>query len=227
MKFHSLLLLLSIGTTAAVLADVPQKAPPNKYSPLWTNSPFTSPPPLPPPAEESNPLDDYVLLGVSPISNGYRVTMLNRKSPDQRITVEPGNENYEVISVTRRRGDPLGTVVRMSAGTKQGDVSFDESLLKLTPPPAAPQQQQQQQQQQGQQQGQQQRGPQGAQGIPGQPNPGQTRQRVVPPPGAPGAPAAGQRQQGQRPATTGAPSRGGDRGGDRGGNRGGDRQRGR
>jgi len=209
MKFHSLLLLASIGTSAAVLADVPQKVQPNKYSQLWTNSPFTSPPPLPPPAEESNPLDDYVLLGVSPIANGYRVTMLNRKSPDQRITVEPGNEDYEVVSVTRRRGDPLGTVVRMSTGTKEGDVSFDESLLRLTPPPAAPQQQQQQQQ------GQPQRGQQVPPVVPGQPNPVQTRQRVVPPPGVPGAPAAGQSQPGQRPATTGAPTRGGDRGSDR------------
>jgi hypothetical protein len=218
MKFHSLLFLAGIGTSVAVLADVPQKVQPNKYAMLWTNSPFTSPPPPPPPEEESNPLDDYVLLGVSPIANGYRVTMLNRKTPDQRITVEPGNEKYQVVSVTRRRGDPLGTVVRMSAGTKQGDVTFDENLLTLTPPPAAPQQQQQQQP------GQQQRGqPQVVPGAPGQPNPVQGRPRVMPP-GAPGAPAAIQRQPGQRPTTTGGPSRGSDRGSDRGGDRGNSRR---
>lgn len=191
MKFSQILLLSAALAAPAALADVPQKASLNKYSRLWTDSPFTAKPPPPDTAPEENPLDDYVLLGVSPIGqDSYRVTILNKTNPEERITIEPGDEDFKVLSVTRRRGDPLGTVVRLSTGRVEGDVSFDTNLLTLTPPPAAPQQQPQQQIQPQVQPGQQ--------PVPGQPaqQQAQVRQRVVPPPA--GGAAAGQRQPTQR-----------------------------
>jgi len=181
-------------------ADLPTKAPNSKYADLWTNSPFTSKPPPPPPGEVISPFEDYALLGVSPVGNGYRVTLMNRKDPEARILVEtsrPDAEHgFKITAVNRKPGDPLGTSVVLNKGGNSGTVVFDSALLTLKAPPApAPPQNP-------------------AAGIPGLPNqpggqpPGQRvpRPRVVPPPApaaAPGAnPAAGQPPQagGQRPA---------------------------
>jgi len=135
---HHLLLLAPalIGVSAA---DLPRKAPLTKYSPLWTDSPFTSKPPPPEAGPEVNPLEDYALAGVSPIPSGYRVTLLNRKDPTARIVVDSDKprEGFKIISVQRKPGEPLGTTVRMSSGSITGTVAFDESLLTLQPPPAA------------------------------------------------------------------------------------------
>lgn len=182
MKFpvsHSVLLLLAL--TGLAEAALPKKAPISRYTSLWTNSPFTSKPPPPEAGPENNPLDDYALIGVSPItgSNRYRVTLINKKKPDERITVDSDKtvSGFKILGVTRKPGDPLGTVVRMSSGSMTGTVSFDEKLLTVAtakaPPQAAPPQ------------------------VPGQPPqpvpPGQAqplrqpRPRVVPPP----APKAG------------------------------------
>jgi hypothetical protein len=132
-----LLLALALGGPAA--ADLPRKAPLTKYAGLWTNSPFTS---KPPPAEAgpvANPLEDYALAGVSPVGNGYRVTLLNKKTPTERITVDSDNpkSDFKILAVTRKSGDPLGTVVRMSSGSLVGSVSFDEKLLTLVAAPVA------------------------------------------------------------------------------------------
>ncbi len=205
MKTFPLALFLAAATAATAFADVPRKQSSTKYARLWSDSPFTSKPPPPPPPEMVNPLDDYVLLGVSPIGKGaYRVTMLNRKNPEERITIEPGDSDYKVIAVNRKAGDPLGTTVRISAGGKEGTISFDETLLTLTPPPAQPQQPT----------------PGQVPGIPGQPQAGQQpqpagqpgqrqpRQRVVPPPQNP----QGQQQRGNNNANTqGRPDRRGRR----------------
>jgi hypothetical protein len=191
--FNPVLLLLALTGVAA--ADLPKKAPLSRYSSLWTNSPFTSKPPPPEAGPENNPLDDYALIGVSPINdnNGYRVTLINKKKPDERITVDSDEtvSGFKILGVTRKPGDPLGTVVRMSSGSMTGTVSFEENLLTVAaakaPPQAAPPQ------------------------VPGQPPqpvpPGQAqplrqpRPRVVPPP-APQAGAAAQPtapQSSQRP----------------------------
>ena len=130
-----------IATLALVgwaAADLPRKAPLTKYSRLWTDSPFTSKPPPPEPGEEVNPLEDYALCGVSPISSGYRVTLLDKKNPEKRITVDSDKprEGFKIISVTRKEGDPLATTVRMSSGSVTGTVSFDEKHLTPTAPQA-------------------------------------------------------------------------------------------
>jgi hypothetical protein len=74
--------------------------------------------------------------------------LLNKKKPEDRITVNTSNpkSEFKVLEVIRKAGDPLGTVVRMSyspvsetgtaTSTVTGDVSFDEKLLTLAAPPA-------------------------------------------------------------------------------------------
>jgi hypothetical protein len=201
---------LLVALAGSAVADMPKKAPSTKYSGLWTNSPFTS---KPPPAEagpENNPLDDYVLLGVSSIGNkSYRVTMINKKKPDEpRIYVETNGESkgFKLLGVTRKEGDPLGTVVRMQSGPMTGTVKYDQKLLTLAPPPAAAKA--------NAQGGQNVQPGQGANVQPGQqpPVPGanpqaqgrQPRPRVVPPPspttggGQPGQVQQGQPNQGQQ-----------------------------
>lgn len=189
--------IILLGSVFA--ADLPTKAPNTKYTGLWTNSPFTSKPPPPPPGEVISPFEDYALLGVSPVGDGYRVTLTNRKNPDDFIFVESSRPNekhgFKISEVKRKAGDPLGTTVVLNKGGSSGTVSFDTALLTLKAPPvAAPQ-------------------PRQPVGIPGQPiQPGDPatgqrvpRPRVVPPPVPavrPGVtpPAANQPQQGgQRP----------------------------
>jgi len=121
-------------------AQVPSKAPLSRYNSLWTNSPFTSKPPPTGPVEEKNVLEDYALAGVTPIDGGgYRVIMMEKKQPDVRITVDSGDSRsgFKILAVTRKSGDPLGTVVRMSSGSKTGTVSYDDKLLTIASAPKA------------------------------------------------------------------------------------------
>lgn len=187
------IILLTPALVGWAVADLPKKAPLMKYTGLWTNSPFTSKPPPPEQGPAVNPLEDYALGGVSPIGSGYRVTLLNKKKPDERITVDTDkpSEGFKILSVTRKAGDPLGTIVHMSSGSVSGTVAFDESLLKLAAAPAAAPKPQL---------------PPGVQPQPGQPpQPGQApqrqpRPRVVPPPPAAANPQAQpQSGQSQRP----------------------------
>ena len=193
LKIPSLLLLPAL--TAVLHAGVPQKLPLSNYSRLWTNSPFTSKPPTFGSGPIANPLDDYALLGVSPIGKGHRVTLINKKQPDQRITVETGKtsaDGFSIIKVNRKAGQPLETTVEMASGSMQGTVSFDEKLLTIAaPPPVAPAAPAQ--------------APQPIQGQAADPNQAiqrQPRPRVVPPPASSSPninPAAGQ-IPGQRPS---------------------------
>lgn len=166
------ILLLAPAITGLAMADLPRKVPVTKYTGLWTNSPFTSKPPPPEQGPQVNPLEDYALAGVSPITGGYRVTMLSRKNPTERIVVDSDKPSggFKIIAVNHKAGDPLGTVVRMSSGSITGTVAFDEAMLTLTPPPAAAPKVQL---------------PPGVQPpLPGQPPQRQPRPRVVPPPTA-------------------------------------------
>ncbi len=133
-------LLITLAATLCAIADVPKKGALTKYQSLWTNSPFTSKPVIengPPPP---NPLEDYALCGVSPVGQGYRVTLLNKKKPEDRITVDSDRANkdgFKILQVTRKSGDPLGTVVRMQSSVGEGSISFDEKLLTIAAPPVA------------------------------------------------------------------------------------------
>jgi hypothetical protein len=187
-------LLLLTALTAVLHAGVPQKQALATYSSLWMNSPFTSKPIVAGSAAIANPLEDYALLGVSPIGkNGYRVTLINKKKPEDRVIVESGKtsaDGFSIVDVKRTAGNPLATTVDMTSGTLRGVVKFDENLLTIAaPPPTAPVPAQ---------------GnapvPQVQSQAPGQVIQAQPRPRVVPPP-APGQPNAVPSQiPGQRPS---------------------------
>ena len=187
---NAIFLLFVFAGVAA--ADLPKKAPLTKYTGLWTNSPFTAKPPPPEGIPENNPLDEYALIGVSSLGlKNYLVTLINKKKPDEpRIYVESNRDSkgFKILKVTRKPGDPLGTVVLMQSGSMTGTVSYDQKLLTLTQPvaKAAPPQP----------------GQGGPQLIPGQQPPGtpgvrQPRPRVVPPPVPVNGPVPGQVQPGQ------------------------------
>lgn len=180
MKFFLIPFLL-LGVTAWSSAEVPKKRPKSAYAGLWTNSPFTSKPPPAAAAQMANPLDDYALSGVAPIPGGYRVTLLNKKNPEQRIVI-PDDSNFRVIAVNYQTGSPLGTTVRVATGGKEGVVSFDEKLLTLKAPPAVPQVHQG-----------------GAPPPPGAPP------QIAPPQNADGSPARQPRPRTVTPANSGAP----------------------
>jgi hypothetical protein len=168
-------LLITLAATLGAVAEVPKKSALTKYTGLWTNSPFTSKPIIengPPPP---NPLEDYALCGVSPVGQGYRVTLLNKKKPEERITVDSDRSNkdgFKIIQVTRKAGDPLATVVRMQSSAGEGSISFDEKLLTIAAPAPRPQNPQ----------AQVQPGMPQPQLQPGQIPQRQPRPRVVPPP---------------------------------------------
>ncbi len=133
------LLVLLAALSGVAVAALPMKAPLSKYTTLWTNSPFTSKP-VTTQTEEANPLEDYVLIGLSPISGGHRVTLLNKQKPEERIYVDsdkPKN-GFKIISIIRDPKDGMGTVVRMQSGNLTGNVAFDQNYLSLTKAPQAP-----------------------------------------------------------------------------------------
>ncbi len=185
MKTISVFALL-IAFAGSSFADVPKKIPRSRYEALWKNSPFTSKPAVETGAPVENPLSDFALIGVSSTGdNRYRVTMINKKAPeDERIYVDSDNPKaaYKIIKVNRTPGDPMGTTVTMSSGTMTGTVSYDEKLLTIAAAKTA-----------GPGPGQN-----GQPGQPGQPNqPGQPPNGnnnpalMNRPPGAPGANTAG------------------------------------
>lgn len=199
MKSATRIFLTTLASTAWAVAASPTRPGLTKYQGLWNNSPFTSKPIVDPGVPEADPLEDLALLGVSPIANGYRVTLINKKKPEERKTVDSDkpSDEFKIISVVRKAGDPLATVVRMTAGSHTGNVGFDEKLLTLAPPPVAKPQ-----------------APPGVQPVPGQqmpqamnnPQARQPRPRVVPPP----APSA-QPAQPQQPQHSDRPDRRGSR----------------
>lgn len=134
---------LLVVSPSVFAEELPRKAPLTRYTPLWSNSPFTSRPPMisAGATPEVNPLEDYALLGVSPSSDGFRVTLINRKDPAERIVIDSsrpnGRDDFEILGINREPGRPLSTTVRLSKGSSIGIVSFESSLLTLTPPPAA------------------------------------------------------------------------------------------
>lgn len=182
-------LSLFLALFGPVAAEAPRKPVLSKYQDLWTDSPFTAKP-VGPQAVEYNPLQDYVLLGVSPIQEGYRVTMINRNRPnDERIIVESHRPvaGFQIEEVIHREGEPLATTVRLKRGVSIGTIAFEQKFLTLKPPAAAPPS----------------NGQRGNPRAAATPNPGQAtepprppRRRIVPPGTTVERPGASGQQQG-------------------------------
>lgn len=141
-RLFALLGLLVIPATT-MAGEIPRKVPVGTYAGLWNNSPFTSRPVVeaPEPVPVDNPLDDYALTGVSPVADGFRVTLINRNDPTERIVVDTtranSNHDFEVLNINRSPGRPLSTTVELTDGRFTSTISFEQELLALRPPPAA------------------------------------------------------------------------------------------
>jgi hypothetical protein len=176
-------LLLFPFLLAVAAAEVPQKVALTRYIQLWSDSPFTRKPTIEQ-EKESTPLDDYALGGVSPVEGGYFVILLNKKKPDERIVIQPGQPSeFRVVEVRKGDTGPLATTVVVGAGGKTKALGFDEKLLTLKAAAAG---------------GKPQTGQPLAAGAQPQPQPGQAQPAVQQPGGA-GRGPANQGQGGGQP----------------------------
>ena len=130
--------LLTAAFITQVYGDIPRKAPLTRYTGLWSNSPFTSKPPPATGPTAVNPLEDFTLTGIAPVPGGYRITIVNKKNPDEKKVIEPGgSDDFQLVSVDRNPEVSLGTTVVLSAGGTQGTVTFEPDLITLKKAPAA------------------------------------------------------------------------------------------
>jgi hypothetical protein len=122
-----------------VMAAAPKKPLPGKYAGLWLNSPFTTKPVIvnntaPP----EDPFKDWALGGVTKFPDGYFVILLNKKKPDERLVIQPGQfSEYKVLEVIDGGMDYRSTTVKIMKGSMQGIVGYEEKMLTLKAPPAA------------------------------------------------------------------------------------------
>jgi hypothetical protein len=131
---------------AVAFAGAPQKKNVTSYSPLWTNSPFTSKPPPPDRGPELSAFDDWALGGVSEIEGGYMVTLLHKKNAGENQIIRPSGTistakdgmkylkpgdpgSFKVERVDFGKSSWKDTSVQLSSGGRTGAVKFDEKLI--------------------------------------------------------------------------------------------------
>ena len=129
---------LSFSLLAAVAqAAAPQQLQQGRYTKLWTNSPFTSPPIVTGPGPAVDPFEDYSLGGISKLADGYFAILFNAKDPNNKIVIRPGAESDFSIVKVDWAANWKETVVTLRNGGKEGTVTFDEKQLTIKA--AAPQ----------------------------------------------------------------------------------------
>lgn len=105
-----------------------------RYRSLWQSSPFTSPAedrPVP----KANPIDHYVLGGISKFENGYHLVLFDRRDPAGRIVIRPGVRHpIRVVGVERSSDHPINTRVTIREGEHQGVVAFDMDFIRTMSP---------------------------------------------------------------------------------------------
>ena len=129
-----------LGLASVVSAGAPTQPTLTRYSKLWISSVFTTPPAQIIP-EKENPLEDYALGGISKLEDGYYAILFNKKKPDERVVIYPGQTNeFEVLDVKWPTDSWRDAVVTLKSGSTTGTVSFDDQLLVVkTAPTTAPQ----------------------------------------------------------------------------------------
>ncbi len=150
-------ILISVTTSGA---QAPRKSPLTKYRQLWEKSLVTEKPPPPESNAEElpNELDDFVLGGWTQTAQGYLVSLINSKNPQNRVTIAPGMPNsggYQVLEVKR---DPLNyksSQVLIQYGSDKKWIGYEDKFLTLQQPPAVQQSRNQAAQRAAQQQAQQ------------------------------------------------------------------------
>jgi hypothetical protein len=112
-----------------VSAEIPRKEPLERYSTLWSESPFTSKLKESSSLTTDNPLMNYSLTGIAPIGNGYRVTLMPKNDPTKRIFVHSDDQKapFKIIKVYRSSTNLLETMVEMSAGDSRVMMCFGAS----------------------------------------------------------------------------------------------------
>lgn len=136
-------LVAAAACSGAARADIPRKAPILKYKSLWENSPFTTKP-APAATPDAAPLEEYSLLGISPVSGGYRVTLgtKSKESGEKRIHVFSNESNathgFTIDRVEIDRDKPLNSKVHLNTPTGPGTVVFDQAALAARAPQPQP-----------------------------------------------------------------------------------------
>lgn len=117
-------------------AGAPKKPLPSRYTSLHTSSPFTTPaPPVISNAPVVNPLEDWILGGVTKFPDGYFVILMNKKKPEEKTIIQPGiHSEFEVIEVQDGGMDYTATTVKLKYGASTGTVSFDKKMLTVKTP---------------------------------------------------------------------------------------------
>lgn len=139
MKFP-ITISLWLGIASIVSAGAPTQPTLTRYSKLWINSVFTTKPDQITP-DLVNPLEDYALGGISKLEDGYYAILLNKKKPEDKIVIYPGQKNeFEVVDVKWPTDSWRDAVVTIKTGSTTGTVAFDDKLLTVkTAPTQAPQ----------------------------------------------------------------------------------------
>ncbi|MDB4500569.1 hypothetical protein N9224_00120 [Akkermansiaceae bacterium] len=137
MKIFLITAFLGCLISSLGAVDPPKTYPANRYYSLWQNSPVTDKP-LPPPIDEVNDLEDWVLVGLEEYTTGKVVTIVNKKDPSQRLRV-PGpldaSKEFTVLEVKKGEGSFMDTTVILQKGKNRGEVSFDSKYLVLRKAP--------------------------------------------------------------------------------------------
>lgn len=124
-----------LALAALASAGAPTQPTLTRYSKLWVNSVFTTKPEIV--ANNVNPLEDYALGGISKLEDGYYAILLNRKKPDEKVVIYPGEKNdFEVLDVKWPTGSWRDAVVTVRNGKNSGVVKFEDKLLTVKTAPA-------------------------------------------------------------------------------------------
>lgn len=138
---RTILLMAVFGTRVAFGGAPPEKDDVNRYSALWLDSPFTSEPVVDPKPDGPGALDDYVLSGVSHLTEGYFVVLVNAKKRDERVVIRPGEVDPRGFTIERVVQDPddlMATKVTISVpGEGPAVLGYPEKVLAPKPPQRA------------------------------------------------------------------------------------------
>ncbi len=121
-----------------LLASIPCKRNLSEYSKLWTDSPFTINSNIKAEVKKESYFDKYALVGISPTHLGYRVTVIDKQSPMQRIILEShkNNQIFQISSVDYIKNKPLEATVTLTHLSERGVLKFDShSKPKPLPSP--------------------------------------------------------------------------------------------
>lgn len=138
--------LFAAAFAGVAFASPPRKTPMGDLKALWQASPFTSKPQLQEASPPVSPFQDWALGGVSQISGGYMVTLINVKNegesqiirPDRVEIYTPQNastpmkvhrageddRDFSVVRVDVGNSDWKETRVILSSAGRTGSVSY-------------------------------------------------------------------------------------------------------